>query len=121
MRHAARSTTSDQPTPMSRRFPPVMLASASGAYLSGSWPALTANVKSTAYSGRTAISARTAIARPCETSSCSTSAPHARRKAAPTTANPNKVAANHVGGEPPVARKASAGSVAAAASRSGIS
>ena len=40
MRHAAMSTTSGQPTPMSSRLPPVMLASASGAYLSGSLPAL---------------------------------------------------------------------------------
>ena len=35
MRHAASSTTIDQPMPMSSRLPPVMLASASGAYLLG--------------------------------------------------------------------------------------
>ena len=39
MRHAASSTTSDQPMPISSRFPPVMLASASGANFSGSSPA----------------------------------------------------------------------------------
>ena len=39
MRHAASSTTSDQPTPMSSRLPPVMLARASGAYFSGFSPA----------------------------------------------------------------------------------
>ena len=39
IRHAASSTTIDQPTPISSRLPPVMLASASGAYFSGSSPA----------------------------------------------------------------------------------
>ena len=67
------------------------------------------------------MSASTAIARPCETSSWSASAPHASRKAAPTTARPNTIAANQAGGVALVARIARAGRVAAAASRSGIS
>ncbi len=79
IRHAASSTTSAQPTPMSSRLEPVMLASASGAYLSGSFPAFHANVKSTAYSGSTAMRASTVRARPCEMSSWSASAPQARR------------------------------------------
>ena len=44
---------------------PVMLARASGAYFSGFSPAFHANVKSTAYSGSTAMSASTVSARPC--------------------------------------------------------
>ena len=48
-----------------------------------------ANTKSTAYSGRTAISARMAIARPAEMSSCATSAAHDSMNAAPTMARPN--------------------------------
>ncbi len=40
MRHAATSTTIDHPIPISSRLPPVMLASASGAYFSGFSPAL---------------------------------------------------------------------------------
>ena len=93
MRHAASSTTIDQPMPISSRLPPVMFASASGAYLSGSSPALQANVKSTAYSGSTAISASTVRARPCDTSSCSASAAQARRNAEPRIASPKTTGA----------------------------
>jgi hypothetical protein len=64
IRHAASRTTIDQPMPINSRLPPVMLASASGAYLSGSSPAFNANVKSTAYSGSTAMSASSARAAP---------------------------------------------------------
>ena len=88
MRQAATSTTIDHPMPMSSRFAPVMLASASGAYWSGSSPAFQANVKSTAYSGSTAISASTVSARPCDTSSWSTSAAQASRKAEPEDREP---------------------------------
>ena len=83
------NTTAVHPTPISSRLLPVMLARASGAYFSGLLPALLAKVKSTTYSGRTAMRASTASARPCETSSWRASAPQANRKAAPTIAMPN--------------------------------
>src|SRR4030065_542735 len=53
---------------------------------------------STAYSGSTAMNARTAIASPAEMSSCATSAAHDRRKAAPTIAMPNRSASAAGGG-----------------------
>src|SRR5436190_4857985 len=113
MRHAATSTTIDHPTPMRSRFEPVMLASASGAYLSGSVPALAANVKSTAYSGSTAMSASTASARPWETSSCMTSAAQARRNAEPRIASPKRMGATTSGSSAPPSRATRPGSVAA--------
>ncbi|MGI3783045.1 MAG: ArsR/SmtB family transcription factor [Janthinobacterium lividum] len=51
---SARSTTSDQPSPSSRRFDPVMFAAASCTY-SGREPAVQAKYRSTAYSGSTAM------------------------------------------------------------------
>ncbi len=111
MRQAASSTTIDQPMPMRSRLPPVMLARASGAYFSGLVPAFEVKTKSTAYSGRTAIRARTARARPAETSSWRTSAAQARRKAAPTTASPKMMAAIQLSGWVPVARRPRAGRV----------
>ena len=65
-----------------------MLARASGANSFGCVPAFEVNTKSTAYSGSTAISARTASASPAEMSSCTTSAPQPSRNAAPTIARP---------------------------------
>ena len=86
--------------PMSSRFPPVMFASASGAYFGSRvrCPAFEVKTKSTAYSGSTAMSARTARARPAETSSWSTSAAQASRKAAPTTASPKITAWTQLSG-----------------------
>ncbi len=77
------NTTSDQPMPISRRFAPVMFASASEQLLSSTWvtglhsspnsaksfPPLKAKTMSTAYSGRTAMNASAAIASPAEMSS----------------------------------------------------
>jgi hypothetical protein len=105
-RYAAMNTTIDQPMPISRRFAPVMLARASEHALSlvslaalhaspncsNAFPPFHASTMSTAYSGRTAMNARTAIARPAEMSSCATSAAHDRMKAAPTIASPNSSA-----------------------------
>ena len=101
-RYQATNTTIDQPMPMSRRLAPVMLASASehgvspgapggrqaGPYAATAPPALKANTRSTAYSGSTAMKARSAIASPAEMSSCATSAPHDSMNAAPTMARP---------------------------------
>ena len=51
-------------------------------------PAFPAKTTSTAYSGRTAMNASTAIASPAEMSSWATSAAHDSKKAAPTMAPP---------------------------------
>jgi hypothetical protein len=61
---------------------------------SNAFPPRHAKTMSTAYSGRTAMNARTAIARPAEMSSWATSAPHESMKAAPTIARPNSSASN---------------------------
>src|SRR4029078_380405 len=66
IRYARTSTTSDQPTPMSSWLAPVMLASARGANSFGLVPAFDVNTKSTAYSGRTAISGNNATDSPAE-------------------------------------------------------
>src|SRR3954470_21707655 len=101
-RHQAMNTTMGHPTPMSSRLDPVMLASArehgdspvepGGLQATPYWakasPPLRANTRSTAYSGRTAMNARTAMARPAEMSSWAASAAHDSRKAAPTMAAP---------------------------------
>ena len=101
------NTTMDQPMPINSRLAPVMLASArlhgdsspppgggrqAGPVASNEFPPCQANTKSTAYSGSTAMSARTAIASPAEMSSCATSAAHDRMNAAPTIASPNSAA-----------------------------
>src|SRR3954454_8592433 len=100
------NTTMLHPMPMSSRFDPVMLASASeqadslAAEMSAGLrqaapnraterPPSLANTTSTAYSGSTAMKARRAMARPAEMSSWATSAAHDSRKAAPTMAIPN--------------------------------
>ncbi len=101
--------------PMSSRFDPVMFASASGAYSSGFLPAFHANVKSTAYSGNTAMSARTASARPCDTSSWRTSAAQARRNADPRMAAPKTNGATQSPGDAPLSRMSSPGSVVSSA------
>ena len=102
IRDQAMNTTIDQPMPISRRLAPVMFASASeqgdsvpppsgrhaGPVASNEFPPFHAKTKSTAYSGSTAMSASTAIARPAEMSSCATSAAHERMNAAPTIARP---------------------------------
>ena len=91
---AETSTTSGQPTPTRIRLAPVMLASArpqtsglppSVAYAEPHWAV---NTKSTAYSGSTATSARSASAMPALMSTWAASAAHARVKAAPTIASP---------------------------------
>ena len=101
------NTTIDQPTPISSRLAPVMLASASEHGVSPSppggrhagpnsatdCPALNANTRSTAYSGRTAMKASTAMASPAEMSSCATSAAQESMNAAPTMASPRSSAA----------------------------
>ena len=112
MRHAASSTTIDQPMPIRSRFEPVMLASARGANFSGFSPAFHANVKSTAYSGSTAMSASTVSARPCDTSSCSTSAAQASRNADPRIARPKTSGAATSGRPDPVSRTTTPGRVA---------
>jgi hypothetical protein len=66
---------------------------------------------STAYSGRTAMNARTAIARPAEMSSCATSAAHDRMKAAPTMASPNNSASTTFPRDAPEKRSTIAGTV----------
>ena len=105
-RHQASTATIDQPTPISSRLAPVMLARASehgdavelfaAAHRlpnsATACPALSAKTKSTAYSGRTAMSARSAIANPAEMSSWAASAAHDRMKAAPTMARPKSSA-----------------------------
>src|SRR5687768_12125039 len=115
MRQAAINTTTAHPTPISSRFPPVMLASANGANRSGSSPAFNAKVKSTAYSGNTAMRASNANANPRDTSTWSASAPHAMRNAAPTTASPNSTAPTTGSGWLPLTRRTMAGRVEAAA------
>ncbi len=59
----------------------------------GSRPPCTAKVKSTAYSGSTAISASTVSARPCDTSSWRVSAAQASRNAEPRMARPKTTGA----------------------------
>ncbi len=76
--------------PMSKRLLPVMFAMAYWVW-AGLWPALYEKYRSTAYSGRTATSASTAVARLAETSTWNASAAQERRKAAETTAAPNKL------------------------------
>ena len=101
-RQNATNTTIVQPMPINSRFAPVMFASANehgdsvppsrgrhaAPVSANDSPPLRANTKSTAYSGSTAISARIAIAKPAEMSSCATSAAHDSRNAAPTIAMP---------------------------------
>src|SRR5581483_488468 len=70
---------------------------------------------STAYSGSTAMKARTAIARPAEMSSWATSAAHDRRNAAPTIDRPNSSAARDSATWAPETRRTSPGSVTATA------
>ena len=129
-RHQATRATIDQPTPISNRLAPVMLARASehGDAVSlpaaahrlpnsaTACPALLANTKSTAYSGSTAMSARSATASPAEMSTCAASAPHERMNAAPTMASPNRTASAGWGMSGDVTRRAIAGTVTSAAS-----
>ena len=96
------NTIIDQPMPISSRLAPVMLARTSeqleapsspgawqlGPYCSTSLPPFQANTKPTAYSGRTAIRARTPMARLADTSSWAASAAQASTNAAPITATP---------------------------------
>jgi hypothetical protein len=79
-------------------------------------PPLSANTVSTAYSGSTAMNARTAIASPADTSSCATSAAHDSRNAAPTIARPKATAATGSATWAFVILSASAGIAAANAS-----
>ncbi len=126
-------TTIDHPIPIKSRLAPVMFASASpqgdsvpppdagrhaGPVASNEFPPCHAKTKSTAYSGRTAISARTAIARPAEMSSWATSAAHDRMNAAPTIASPKSAASAACGRSGVTARTTSAGTAAPIASAS---
>ena len=118
-----------QPMPISRRFAPVMLASArwhgdsvppsSGRHAApvsaNDSPPFFANTKSTAYSGSTAISARIAIARPAEMSSCAASAAHDSMNAAPTIARPKRNASSGWERSGWVNRTTNPGTVSAAA------
>ena len=106
------NTTIDQPMPISSRLAPVMFASASEHALSpvspgglqaspnsaNAFPPSHAKTMSTAYSGRTAMNASTAIASPAEMSSCATSAAHDRTNAAPTIARPKSSASTPFAG-----------------------
>ena len=128
------NTTIDHPMPISRRFAPVMFARASehgdsvppemGGHeapnSSKEFPACQAKTKSTAYSGSTAIRARTAIARPAEISSWATSAAQERMNADPTIARPNTAAPTGFGTEESSTRNTSAGTVTATAMASEI-
>ena len=135
IRYHAMNTTIDQPIPIKSRLAPVMLASASphgdsspppgggrqaGPVASNEFPPCHAKTKSTAYSGRTAMSASTAIANPAEMSSCATSAAHDRMNAAPTMARPNSAASSACGRSGAAARTTSAGTAAAIASTSAM-
>src|ERR671924_815988 len=96
------NTISDQPTPISSRLAPVMLASTSeqldapsepggtqpAPNRSTSLPPFQANTNPTAYSGSTAIRASTPMARLADTSSWAASAAQASTNAAPMTAMP---------------------------------
>src|SRR6266545_7507590 len=96
------NTIIDQPMPMRSRLAPVMLASTSEQFdapassgarqpapnRSTSLPPFQANTNPTAYSGSTAIRARTPMARLAETSSWAASAAQASTNAAPMTAMP---------------------------------
>ena len=134
-RYAAMKTTIDQPMPISSRLAPVMLASASeqasspaapggwhaSPYCSNAFPPSHARTRSTAYSGRTAMNARTAIARPAEMSSCATSAAHDRMKAAPTIASPYSRASTQFASDTLENRSTIAGTVMPTARRSDVS
>ncbi len=135
-RYAAMNTTIDQPIPISSRLAPVMLASASEHALSpvspgclarpprtraNAFPPSHARTMSTAYSGRTAMNARTAIARPAEMSSCATSAAHDRMKAAPTIASPYSRASTQFASDTLENRSTIAGTVMPTARRSDVS
>ena len=123
-------TTAAHPMPISRRLAPVMFARASehGDAAPGSpaghagpkrrtdWPPRHAKTKSTAYSGNTAIKARTASERPAEMSSCATSAAHDSRNAAPTIPTPKQSASTGYGSAEPVKRRRNAGTLARNAS-----
>ena len=87
-----------------------------GPYACTEFPPFDANTKSTAYSGSTAISASSAMARPAEMSSCATSAAHDSRNAAPTIARPNSTASRGCGSSEWRKRIATPGTVAAKAS-----
>ncbi len=129
-RYQAMKITMLHPMPMSRRLAPVMFASASehgdsvppptggheGPYACTEFPPFDANTKSTAYSGSTAISASSAMARPAEMSSCATSAAHDSRNAAPTIARPNSTASRGCDSSEWRTRMATPGTVAAKAS-----
>src|SRR5205814_9963085 len=78
-------------------------------------PALQAKYRSTAYSGRTATTARMAVARLPEMSRCAASAAHTRRKADATTAEPKTAIAGGGGRWTPLSRSTSAGSATARA------
>ena len=133
-RYAAMNTTIDQPMPISRRFAPVMLARASEHALSrvsfaalhaspncsNAFPPFHASTMSTAYSGSTAMNARTAIASPAEMSSCATSAAHDRMKAAPTIASPNSSASTAFARDASEKRSTIAGIVRATAMSSEV-
>src|ERR1041384_6149105 len=81
---------------MRRRLAPVIFAVAYAVYW-GSFPAIQAKYISTAYSGRTATSAKNASASACGISSCATSEAHESRNAAPKTPMPLRVAIHHGG------------------------
>ena len=83
----ATNATRGQPMPMRSRFEPVMFAAAYCVYV-GSPPPVYEKYRSTAYSGRTAIRARIAIARLPEMSTWAASAAHDRRTADATTPAP---------------------------------
>jgi hypothetical protein len=115
---SAMITTTDQPSPSSSRFEPVMFAAAYGTY-AGSLPAVWAKYRSTAYSGSTAITARIAIAIGPEMSTRAASAAQARRNDDATTAVPNSSRPSGPGGCVPVNRNAKAGIVNPIASTRG--
>src|SRR4030095_5640953 len=93
-------TTAAQPTPISKRLAPVILAMANAVYL-GSLPATQAKYMSTAYSGSTAIKARSAIASDCGISNWASSAAQESMNAAPKMASPALKAWNSGGGGGP--------------------
>ena len=102
------SATNGQPRPSSSRLLPVMFAAAYWAFW-GMCPALQAKYRSTAYSGRTAITARIAVARFPEMSWRAASAAQTSRNAEATTAAPKTAMATGAARCAPESRKTTAG------------
>ena len=108
-------TTSGHPMPMSRRLAPVMLASASGAYVSGSLAGLGREREVDGVLREHGDEREHREREATGDVELEASAPHASRNAAPTTAKPKITApATSVGCEPP-RRRTTPGSVSATA------